>query len=76
VSVRDLEYPVRGSRPSAGPVREYVKAKIVANLRRHDQTIPIIAASRGTNRAVVDAILRLALFAYMPKLVDRLPSSA
>jgi len=48
----------------------------VANLRRHDQTIPIIAASRGTNRAVVDAILRLALFAYMPKLVDRLPSSA
>jgi len=47
----------------------------VANLRRRDQTIPIIAARRGTNRAVLDAILRLGLFAYILKPVDYVSSS-
>jgi PleD family two-component response regulator len=47
--------------------------EIVSKLRRHDQTIPIIAASRGTKRAVVDAIFRLGLFAYIPKPIDYLP---
>jgi hypothetical protein len=55
--------------------REYVKAKIVPKLRRHDQTIPIIAASWGTKRAVVDAIFQLGLFAYIPKPVDYVSSS-
>jgi len=45
----------------------------VSKLRRHDQTIPFIAASRSTNRAVVDAIFRLGLFAYIPKPIDYLP---
>ena len=47
--------------------------EIVRKLRQHDQTIPIIAASRGTNRAVVDAIFKLGLFAYIPKPVDYAP---
>lgn len=47
--------------------------EIVSKLRQHDQTIPIIAASRGTNQAVVDAIFKLGLFAYIPKPVDYVP---
>jgi len=47
--------------------------EILAKLRRHDQTIPIIAASRGTKRELVDAIFRLGLFAYIPKPVDYAP---
>src|SRR6266850_158195 len=47
--------------------------EIVSKLRQHDNTIPIIAASRSTNRAVVDAIFKLELFAYIPKPVDYVP---
>lgn len=47
--------------------------EIVRKLRRHDKTIPIIAASRGTKRAVVEAIFTLGLFAYVPKPVDYVP---
>jgi len=46
---------------------------IVSKLRRHDQKIPIIAASKGTKREVVEAIFRLGLFAYMPKPLDFIP---
>ena len=47
--------------------------EIVRKLRQHDQTIPIIAASKGTNRAVADSIWKLGLFAYIPKPVDYAP---
>jgi PleD family two-component response regulator len=47
--------------------------EIVSKLRQHDKTIPIIAASRSTNRAVVDATFKLGLFAYIPKPVDYVP---
>ena len=47
--------------------------EIVSKLRQHDKTIPIIAASRSTNRDVVAAIFKLGLFAYMPKPVDYVP---
>ena len=43
---------------------------IVSQLHRHDSTIPIIAASTGTKRAVLDATFRLEPFAYIPKPVD------
>jgi DNA-binding NtrC family response regulator len=46
---------------------------IVSKLRRHDQKIPIIAASKGKKREVAEAIFRLGLFAYMPKPVDFVP---
>jgi DNA-binding NtrC family response regulator len=46
---------------------------IVTKLRRHDQKIPIIAASKGKKREVAEAIFRLGVFAYMPKPVDFLP---
>jgi DNA-binding NtrC family response regulator len=46
---------------------------IVTKLRRHDQKIPIIAASKGKNREVAEAVFRLGVFAYMPKPVDFLP---
>ncbi len=46
---------------------------IVSKLRRHDSTIPIIAASKSTKHAVVDTIFRLGLFGYMPKPVDFVP---
>ena len=45
----------------------------VRKLRQHDRKIPIIAASRGTDRAVVDTIFKLGLFAYIPKPVDYVP---
>ena len=47
--------------------------EILAKLRQHDQTIPIIAASRGAKRELIDAIFRLGLFAYIPKPVDYAP---
>lgn len=47
--------------------------EIVAKLRQHDNTIPIIAASRGANRAVAHSLCKLGLFAYIPKPVDYLP---
>lgn len=47
--------------------------EIVRKLRQHDQTIPIIAASRGTNRGVADAVFKLGVFAYIPKPVDYAP---
>ena len=43
---------------------------IVSKLRRHDQKIPIIAASKGQNRAVAEATFRVGLFAYIPKPLD------
>jgi DNA-binding NtrC family response regulator len=46
---------------------------IVSKLRRHDQNIPIIAASKGKNRAVAEATFRLGLFAYIPKPLDFAP---
>lgn len=46
---------------------------IVGKLRQHDRTMPIIAASKGTKRAAVEAIFRLGLFAYIPKPVDFAP---
>jgi DNA-binding NtrC family response regulator len=45
----------------------------VSKLRRHDQKIPIIAASRGKKREVAEAIFKLGLFAYIPKPVDFVP---
>ena len=47
--------------------------EIVSKLRQHDTTIPIIAASTGTKRAVVDAVFKLGFFAYIPKPVDYAP---
>lgn len=47
--------------------------EIVSKLRRHDKTIPIIAASKGTKREIVDAVFKLGLFAYIPKPVDYVP---
>jgi PleD family two-component response regulator len=47
--------------------------EIISKLRQHDTTIPIIAASAGRKRAVVDAVFRLGLFAYIPKPVDYVP---
>jgi DNA-binding NtrC family response regulator len=46
---------------------------IVSKLRRHDQKIPIIAASKGTRREAVEAIFKLGLFAYIPKPLDFVP---
>jgi PleD family two-component response regulator len=46
---------------------------MVTKLRQHDRAIPIIAASKGTKREVVEAIFRLGLFAYIPKPVDFVP---
>jgi PleD family two-component response regulator len=46
---------------------------MVTKLRQHDRTIPIIVASKGTKREVVDAIFSLGLFAYMPKPIDFVP---
>ena len=46
---------------------------ILTKLRRHDQKIPIIAASKSKNRAVVEAFFQLGLFAYMPKPLDFVP---
>jgi len=46
---------------------------MVTKLRQHDRAIPIIAASKGTKREVVEAIFRLGLFAYVPKPVDFAP---
>src|SRR5262245_21878973 len=46
---------------------------IVTKLRRHDQKIPIIAATKGQNRAVAEATFRLGLFAYIPKPLDYVP---
>jgi DNA-binding NtrC family response regulator len=46
---------------------------IVSKLRRHDERIPIIAASKGHNRAVAEATFRLGLFAYIPKPLDFVP---
>lgn len=46
---------------------------IVGKLRRHDQKIPIIAASKGTKREVAEAIFKLGLFAYIPKPLDYVP---
>jgi DNA-binding NtrC family response regulator len=46
---------------------------IVSKLRRHDQNIPIIAVSKGQNRAVAEATFRLGLFAYIPKPLDFVP---
>jgi DNA-binding NtrC family response regulator len=46
---------------------------IVSKLRRHDQKIPIIAASKGKKREVAEAIFRLGVFAYIPKPVDFVP---
>jgi DNA-binding NtrC family response regulator len=46
---------------------------IVSKLRRHDQKIPIIAASKGKKREAAEAIFRLGLFAYMPKPLDFVP---
>jgi len=47
--------------------------EILTKLRRHDQKIPIIAASKSKNRAVVEAFFQLGLFAYMPKPLDFVP---
>lgn len=47
--------------------------EILTKLRRHDQKIPIIAASKSKNRAVVEAFFQLGLFAYMPKPLDFIP---
>jgi DNA-binding NtrC family response regulator len=46
---------------------------IVTKLRRHDQKIPIIAATKGQNRAVAEATFQLGLFAYIPKPLDYVP---
>ncbi len=46
---------------------------MVTKLRQHDRAIPIIAASKGTKREVVEAIFRLGLFAYIPKPADFAP---
>ena len=46
---------------------------IVSKLRQADSAIPIIAASNGTKREVVEAIFRLGIFAYVPKPVDFAP---
>jgi DNA-binding NtrC family response regulator len=46
---------------------------IVSKLHRHDPKIPIIAASKGKNRAVAEATFRLGLFAYIPKPLDFAP---
>jgi DNA-binding NtrC family response regulator len=46
---------------------------VVSKLRRHDQKIPIIAASKGKKREVAEAVFQLGLFAYMPKPVDFVP---
>lgn len=47
--------------------------EIIRKLRQHDRTIPIIAASKGTNRAAADSIWKLGVFAYIPKPVDYAP---
>ena len=47
--------------------------EILTKLRRHDQKIPIIAASKSKNRAVVEAFFQLGLFAYIPKPIDFVP---
>ena len=46
---------------------------IVSKLRQHDRSIPIIAASKGTKREMVETIFSLGLFAYVPKPVDFAP---
>jgi DNA-binding NtrC family response regulator len=46
---------------------------ILTKLRRHDQKIPIIAASKSKNRAVVEAFFQLGLFAFIPKPLDFVP---
>jgi CheY-like chemotaxis protein len=46
---------------------------IVSKLRQHDSSIPIIAASKGTKREMVETIFNLGLFAYVPKPVDFAP---
>ena len=46
---------------------------IVSKLRRHDQKIRIIAASKGKRREAAESMFRLGLFAYMPKPVDFVP---
>jgi len=46
---------------------------IVSKLRRHDEKIPIIAASKSRKREVVEAIFKLGLFAYIPKPIDFVP---
>jgi len=46
---------------------------IVGKLRRHDEKIRIIAASKSTNRAAIEAIFKLGLFAYIPKPIDYVP---
>jgi DNA-binding NtrC family response regulator len=47
--------------------------EILTKLRRHDQRIPFIAASKSKNRAVVEAFSQLGLFAFMPKPLDFVP---
>jgi len=47
--------------------------EIVSKLRRHDEKIPIIAASKSRNRAVAEAVFKLGLFAYIPKPIDFVP---
>ena len=46
---------------------------MVTKLRAHGNAIPVIAASKGTNREAIEAIFRLGLFAYVPKPVDFAP---
>ena len=46
---------------------------IVSKLRRHDQKIPIIAASKTRDRAVAEKSFALGLFAFIPKPIDFLP---
>ena len=47
--------------------------EIVSKLRRHDQKIPIIAASKSKKREVAEAMFKLGLFAYIPKPLDYVP---
>jgi CheY-like chemotaxis protein len=46
---------------------------ILSKLRQHDNTIPIVAASKGTKREAVEATFKLGLFAYVPKPIDFAP---
>lgn len=51
-------------------IDEFDALSMVTKLRQHDSAIPIIVASKGKKREVVEAIFRLGLFAYIPKPVE------
>ncbi len=76
-SAAEIVTALAGGRPDLiilePETEEFDSLPILSKLRQHDSSIPIVAASNGTQREAVEATFRLGLFAYMPKPIDFVP---